>query len=489
MKFLLFFFLAMAMAQSPVQPTPTRSPDETLTAPENVGELPCLSLRTIQLCRRLNSEFRPGLCGQGESNVCTNSTFTDHPTFNGLNCPSCLPRSAIRPWCKNRVEPCGDTAEPTLAFALTNNKLSICPTCYVAQEDASESCSRTDITVCTATLVAAGVDGRCEEGERPTREGCCPSCTPRSMIYCAANAENDRRSLYRSKDVCVQDEEPVVGEDCVPSCRAPASRSRAPGTRCSREDFLTSIRNARECEPLERGITDEQSESCGPSCRRPESSYELNEVVECIKDLRRCEQGEEPVQLLGSRCKSCVGRRPTCEPACEEREVCARGSRRNGGTPRCVRKGIYTLRFRTRVGSSLGSSFRSFTNNDQPTRVLIEIVERFCERNSVESRCERFLGAVQDSLRCNRRREDPSNENEHIVEIEIAETEETSSSRRLLSEDDTPLTLIQDAVTDVSEDVEGAVTVAPTPEDNNSFKNKLSGLVILLSMMNAIFMI
>jgi len=64
-------------------------------------------------------------------------------------------------------------------------------------------------------------------------------------------------------------------------------------------------------------------------------------------------------------------------------------------------------------------------------RIMIEFVERYCERNSQAERCSKALDAIRDSLKC-------TNKTDHTdgveAEIEFGEDTEAVLGRRLLQE-------------------------------------------------------
>merc|ERR1712141_900362 len=111
-------------------------------------------------------------------------------------------------------------------------------------------------------------------------------------------------------------------------------------TRCSRSDFLKALRTVEQCEVGERGITRQSITTCAPSCRRPESSHDITDVIECVRNLNRCAENELQRVLPGEQCARCIEARPTCATACNDRQVCVRGRQDN---PRCVNKKAATL--------------------------------------------------------------------------------------------------------------------------------------------------
>jgi len=254
---------------------------------------------------------------------------------------------------------------------------------------------------------------------------------------------------------------------------------RSDGKKCSFALFNNARGKIQECEPNEKPVVSVKIKSCAASCRRRESGFDIKDVVDCLKLRKMCDTNE--TSLPGDRCKPCIRQRPVCgqgaNRGCEEgKKVCVRGK---SNSPKCVSRKRFKLRLQAKL-KALADVLRGLKKDEVP-RVILEFVERFCERNSQADRCAKFMERLADGLSCKKvtpERDDRSVE----FELEVPEDMEQETSRRvLLADTESTQAFVEEAVKDNENDINFAS--ASKLDDSASVRTLVSPFVaVLLSM-------
>lgn len=116
---------------------------------------------------------------------------------------------------------------------------------------------------------------------------------------------------------------------------------------------------------------------------------------------------------------------------------------------KCIRK--RRIKMKLKLKSTIADDTMAMNRSSIPS-LLIEMLERYCERPSVAERCDNFKNIVKDSITVTRKTNNIP-ENEIELELEIAEGE-IESGRRLLSTETGPTDLLVEAAEDDDENVE-----------------------------------
>jgi hypothetical protein len=150
-------------------------------------------------------------------------------------------------------------------------------------------------------------------------------------------------------------------------------------------------------------------------------------------------------------------------------------------TKKCVEKKQRTLRIKLKT-VAFALKLRQL-NKKQIVGILMEFAERFCERNSEATRCDKLLEPLKESLRCRAKR----NITEDTIEIDVEVSKEGRDSkskegRRLLSEND-PADLLEDAIKDDTDNVDVLTRTQDDTQDNAGSKTMVSALTALISIM------
>jgi len=239
------------------------------------------------------------------------------------------------------------------------------------------------------------------------------------------------------------------------------------------------------CEYKEKAVVDKRaSHVCGPSCKRPESSLNISDVLQCLRTRPKCDAltatGERELVLPGDACASCKRKRPTCtcSRSLKGKGVCVR----KNGTSVCVKKVRFALRLKLK---SLKQEIKGL-NNDETVEFLREMVSRFCERTGEADRCASFKERVLDSMQCIKKKNSTRDSSTIDIELELAESPVTPGSvaqgRRLLgSTSHDTANLVEDAIADDDEYVDSVQYNTPTPTPGSGSKRIVSGFVILMS--------
>lgn len=441
-----------------------RRPDPSKTCYSGVRIKSCLQNASL------------GLCGETV------------PVCRRDNCPSCLPNSFLNTLCKKRIEKvCNATEIPKLV-----RTESVCPSCI--KEDLNiPGCgdfSVSRLKECQNSLQNNDTANVCAEGERPRGKDCCLTCVPVHLTQnCSKEALSMCKRKFKDKPDCTDGESPVITSDCCRSCqiKKDTDNTRPDGGKgkCAFNKFREALQKVPECAINEVSVTDENNTRCAPSCRRTESHYAIKDIINCIKKRPECTPEGDKVRILpGDLCHRCVKPRPKCPQSCEELSVCI-GEDFN--VTRCERRKAFTLKMRIK-NLVLLAKMRDLTK-EEVVPVLLEFVERFCERNSQAVVCENNLGPLRDSLRCVKKMRNGTEERELLVDLEAsARGKMRQSGQRLLLEDYTPQDLLQNAVEDNTDDVDSAAistestTPTETPKDKSaSFRISVSALVVALA--------
>jgi len=295
------------------------------------------------------------------------------------------------------------------------------------------------------------------------------------------------KTMFKDKRDCTDGESPVITSDCCRSCqiKKDTDNSRPDGGKgkCTFTKFRKAIQKVPECAINEVGVTDENNARCTPSCRRTESHYAIKDIINCIKSRPECTPEGDKIRILpGDLCHRCVKPRPTCRQSCEELSVCID---EDVNVTRCERRKAFTLKMKIK-NLLLLAKMRDLTK-EEVAPVLLEFVERFCERNSQAAVCENNLGPLRDSLRCVKKMRNGTEDGEVLVDLEASvRGKRRQSGQRLLLQDYTPEDLLKDAVEDNTDDVDSASTIPTesTPQDKSaSFRISVSALVVALASM------
>eukprot|EP00463_Aulacantha_scolymantha_P002760 TRINITY_DN34_c0_g1_i16.p1 TRINITY_DN34_c0_g1~~TRINITY_DN34_c0_g1_i16.p1 ORF type:complete len:264 (-),score=39.30 TRINITY_DN34_c0_g1_i16:132-923(-) len=222
--------------------------------------------------------------------------------------------------------------------------------------------------------------------------------------------------------------------------------------------------------------------SCAASCRRRESGFDIKDVVDCLKLRKMCGTDETTNLIPGDRCKPCLRQRPVCgqgaNRGCEEgKKVCVGGK---SNSPKCVSRKRFKLRLQAKL-KALADVLRGLKKDEVP-RVILEFVERFCERNSQADRCAKFMERLADGLSCKKvtpERDDRSVE----FELEVPEDMEQETSRRvLLADTESTQAFVEEAVKDNENDINFAST-SKLDDESASVRTLVSPFVALLLSM------
>merc|ERR1712080_87531 len=296
------------------------------------------------------------------------------------------------------------------------------------------------------------------------------------------------KRAFKDKPDCIDGESPVIS-DCCRTCQIKDANNNRPngGTgKCEYKKFRKALQKVPECDVNEIGVTDASSARCAPSCRRTESRYALEDIVDCLKSRRACTAEGDQVRILpGDMCHRCFKPRPTCRQSCRSNQTCIN---EDVNVTRCERKKLFRL-IVTIKRASLFERIKGLTRTEI-IQVLLEFAERFCERNDQATRCENSLGPLRESLSCNKLRPKGTDVIELDLEASVRGRSLQKNGRRLLEEEG-PAELMKNALEDSEDDVGSAVLtdavdpVDPTvdPERSASFTTSVSALVLLVSMM------
>jgi len=200
----------------------------------------------------------------------------------------------------------------------------------------------------------------------------------------------------------------------------------------------------------------------------------------CIKSLRECEDEDESNRLIylpDAACPICEPKKPKCN--CQDNQVCVRDSR-GENMKKCINKKkiVMTLKLKSIIASETQD-----LPERQFTRLLMEFVERFCERNSQAERCAVGLDAIRDSLNCTKKTKTKNDEVK--VEIEIGEVGMTTG-RRLLQEDNT-ISLLIDASKDDSTYVASVEVNTDSDDPQEETSASTSAIFLATSFLLSIF--
>lgn len=196
---------------------------------------------------------------------------------------------------------------------------------------------------------------------------------------------------------------------CCPKCKRVAPAERDTSKKCTKDDVEKCIESARPCDGNE--IADPEEKLCCKTCAAPERKKTLRDVARCGKrDV--CDDGEDPTDNDG--CPSCRRARPkpTCDPACGEKQICVkkRPPRNNATTADgagagdvgnvCVgKKKPRKFKMKVRAGAKqLAQSFTSDATEEEIRAAVIELVARVCENPEFSKPCEENQQEIIDKL-------------------------------------------------------------------------------------------
>lgn len=251
------------------------------------------------------------------------------------------------------------------------------------------------------------------------------------------------------------------------------------------KDFKKAIDAAPECEGDEVPRTDESVKDCSPSCRRAESGYKLKDIIDCLTQRSECDEGVDPFTLPGGKCAVCERPRRKCTKECAEGEKCiVRMKNETMKRMKCVKKTKLRLKFKAK---GLKATLMKLKSLDKPgaVKAILEMLARYCERNSEAKRCKKWLSVIRETLECKKKKD---SDDEVEIELEVASesdewTEETTG-RRLLAEDDVGKLLTDAAMDDETLEVAaGEGGEGGGGEDSGAVSgNLISSMIIFMSM-------
>jgi len=415
------------------------------------------------------------LKGCNVTDVCTADAAPVCNTTTG--CPNCFPSSLFRSTCKlsRDIAVCGTDELPTLKWNMIESHVSLCPSCIPREEPTTNACA--DKVKECAQRIKFRTIRYCHNGAKPFKDpaNCCFSCLPfRNETHC----QHMKCDYATARDCKDGEESKRVG--CCRSCKNAIKKGR--NGKCSKEDFKKAIELTPECEGFEKPMTDDRVKSCAPSCRRAESGYSLKDVIDCLKARKECVKGvEEPYTLPGSRCAVCDKPRRKCDKECEEGERCiVKVKNETTVREKCVKKRKLRLRFKAKGSKATLTKLKSLDKTGI-VKAILEMVARFCERNSESKRCKKFHNVVRETLECKNKRD-----GDDVVDVDLELSSETdewtedTTSRRLLA-DDASESFLMDAVKD--EDSVEVETVDSDGDDSGSISgNMISGMSLFMSM-------
>jgi len=389
-------------------------------------------------------------------------------------CPTCIPiPDGVKICSRTDIRECRPQETPSVET--TNGEL--CATCKPKMFEKPD-CSEVQLKACATKLLET--DNRpavCEAGVRPERDdtGCCVTCTPK-IATCTPEQIKMCKSEYETTRECNADEKSSIGDNCCRTCKYVKDvPTRTTATRCSLADMKLAFAAIPDCEEGEKGLTAKSFTSCAPSCKRPESAFDMEDVIECLKDLPRCSSEEKPVRLPNTRCPACLPKRPACAVACAGARVCGRVPKNKTMVKKCLRKNQFKLRIKAK--SAFSAKLKAFTAS-QMEGVLVEFVERYCERNGAADKCGEYLDRVRDSIKCVKKE---NGKDSTIITLEVAEDEQDAVQRRLLQDlSHEASDLVQDAVKDDTDLVDSAVVVTTGYDENSVSKNMVSHVMMFV---------
>jgi len=463
----------------------------------------CWNPEALSRCAMKMVNQRPKLCARNVTRpTCMNKDITKELTVDGMtknvslsvSCPSCIPESAIRSFCKMKVTnicPTGRKPKPdfkeiplTIASKSAGTKFSLCPDCL--PKFVPSTCTKTDIKACSVKLAAgSGRPRDCGVGERPIKEGCCFSCTPLSVTCTKITCPQMRACNMKNNTAGrLSNEASVLKSNCCRSC-IPDGIKKKVGEKCTRAQFTEYMSTLPVCEYKEKAVVDTRvSHVCGPSCKRPESSRNISDVMQCLRTRSKCDAvtptGETELVLPGDACASCIRKRPTCTCSglLKENGVCVR----KNGKSVCVKKIKLGLKLKLK---SVKQEIKRL-NTDETVELIREFISRFCERASSTDRCASLKDRVLDSLKCTKKKNSTRDSSTIDIELEMAEspvaTKAMAQGRRLLgSTSHDTANLVEDAIAD-DEDYVDSIQTTSTPASGS--KSIVSGFIILMSLIS-----
>lgn len=450
------------------------------TPPSNIPpEKMCFVPDTIIKCKTLGVQMP--FCEDARPK-CERKEVT-HAGKNFLMvCPSCLPQEYVGHLCKAKVQPCTKIEIKKTTPVWNQAKKSLCPNCFqIPKED---ECTWEDKKMCLNKLKSGAIP-ECIENEVAIREGCCFSCqvTVRPQKDKCQGVLPDCESPNKEK-ADIRDAFKKIGQRDANGCRkcAPKGPIRKKGLKCSVANFQEYKESAPSCASGEPVIINRNSTRCGPPCIRQASKKNLLQVIACLKSLRECEDEDESNRLIylpNAACPICEPKKPKCN--CQDKQICVRDSRKGQGAKKCINKKKIVMRLKLK--SIIANETQNLPERHF-TRLLMEFVERFCERNSQAERCAVGLDAIRDSLNCTKKTK--TKDDEVNVEVELGEVGMTTG-RRLL-EEDTTISLLIDASKDDStyvSDAELKTDIDVDPEDETSASS--SSIFLTTSFLLSIF--
>jgi len=286
----------------------------------------------------------------------------------------------------------------------------------------------------------------------------------------------------------LNNEAPILKSDCCRSCIPDGIKKRV-GEKCTRTQFREYMSMLPVCEFKERAVFDTRaSHVCGPSCKRPQSSFNISDVMKCLRTRSKCDSvtanGESEPILPGDACATCIRKRPTCtcSGSLKNKGVCVR----KNGNSICVKKIFLGLKLKLK---SLKQEIKRL-NTSETVELIREFVSRFCERTSSKNRCASFKDRVLDSLKCIKKKNSTRDPSTIEIELEMAESPVTTTTmaqgRRLLgSTSHETANLVEDAIADDDEYI-ASITMDPDFSDSNSI---LPGFIVLLSFIGHLLIV
>jgi hypothetical protein len=209
---------------------------------------------------------------------------------------------------------------------------------------------------------------------------CCLMCQPNWLSYCNADTIRTCLESYPDLRICANGESPTFNQQtCCRSCRL--ANELGDGY-CTLDEYRTCFNNLPVCADGEQPYYPNVTQSCCPSCRRPERLCAVEDVANCEINQPDCANGEQPTHVSGECCATCKYPKAPCN--CNGDQMCVY-KQNSGDAPTCANK--HTTSFRIKPVADLRSQLGNL-NPLQIKYVAMEILARFCDHTNNNARCQ-----------------------------------------------------------------------------------------------------
>lgn len=240
---------------------------------------------------------------------------------------------------------------------------------------------------------------------------------------------------------------------CCPTCKKPRNATTTPAE-CTKEKAMKCIKDAPKCGEEEIPIREDGS--CCRSCVNPKRKMALKRVAECAKqpecnDIQEAakdfmKQDSRPNKAFCPKCRKKRPAPPTCDPDCDEKQVCVKKGNSTSTETKCVRKKIKKLKFKAKATAK---AFLKDATKEQVREMLIEMVERFCENAKNEDKCKKHISVIREKLmvKLGDKKADGAE-----VQVEVSLPDEPEATTRRLLATDTAMDLVTEATANAADD-------------------------------------